>query len=469
MASMCGPEHRPWQPGNLLVVIDIGKSNAKIVLLDPLTGVELASMRRPNAARPGGPVRQLDLDGLTGWLLASLAALPERHRIAAIVPVAHGAACVMLDAGGAPVLAPDYEDPALASEPGTYDALRDPFERTLSPLLPLGLNLGRQIHHVQHRLPDLFERVACIVPYAQYWAFVLSGSAASEVTSLGCHTDLWWPERNRFSDLSINAGWARLFAPLRRAAETLGVLRPHLAEQCGLPQDCAVLCGIHDSNASYLRHRMHRPATSRFAVISSGTWTVLLASNVEAAALRQERDMLANVDAFGSLVGTARFMGGREYVEVAGAEAPPPDRAGLERALAANAQVLPAFTIGGQFAGRSGRVVHADRLDATARAALATFYLALLTDVALDLLGAGGDLVIDGPLAENPLYPGLLAALRPGSNVLLGEDGAAPVGGARCLLLGASAEPAGLRRVSLGDPAILLAARTRWREAVRAG
>nr|WP_321984537.1 hypothetical protein [uncultured Lichenicoccus sp.] len=465
---MSAPQDRAWKPGDLLVVLDIGKSNAKIVLLDPLTGVELASMRRPNASRNDGPVRQLDLAGLTGWLLSSLAALPERHRIAAMVPVAHGAACVMLDVEGRALLAPDYEDPALASEPDAYDTLRDRFERSLSPPLPLGLNLGRQIHHVQRRLPDLFRRVDCIVPYAQYWALVLSGEAASEVTSLGCHTDLWWPVQGRFSELARNAGWDRLFASVRGAGETLGVLRPEITRQCGLPGDCAVLCGIHDSSASYLRHRMHRPASDRFAVISSGTWTVLLASNVEAGALRQERDMLANVDAFGALVGTARFMGGREYLEIAEAGAGAPDWSGLQRALAAGALVLPAFAVGGQFPGRSGELVNADGLDASARAALATFYLALLTDVALDLLGASGDLVIDGPLAENPLYPELLAGLRPDCTVLLGENGAGSVGGARCLLLGAMAEPAELRQVAPRDTPVLVAARTRWREAVRA-
>ena len=465
---MPGSNGRSWQPGHLLVVLDIGKSNAKIVLLDPLTGVELASVRRPNASLRGGPVRQLDLAGLTEWLLSSLAKLPERHRIAAIVPVAHGAACVMLDADGVAVLAPDYEDPVLASDPEIYDALRDGFDRSLSPRLPLGLNLGRQIHHVQHRLPELFKNVATIVPFAQYWAFVLSGVVSSEVTSLGCHTDLWWPTQNSFSGLAVSQGWAPLFAPVRQAGDSLGALRPDVAARCGLPAGCEVLCGIHDSNASYLRHRVHRPATGRFAVISSGTWTVLLASNVEPGALRQERDMLANVDAFGALVGTARFMGGREYVGVAGGEPPPPDWDGLRRALAADAYVLPALAVGGQFPGRPGQVVHGDGLDRVARSALATLYLALLTDVALDLLGAGRDLVIDGPLAENPLYPAVLAGLREDSAVLLGEDGAGSVGGARCLLLGAGAEPAGLRPVHPGDRETLVAARTRWLMALEA-
>ena len=466
---MPGAAEISWRAGDLLVVLDIGKSNAKLVLLDPVSGIEMASMRRPNASRPG-PVRQLDLAGLTGWLLSSLAALPERHRIAAIVPVAHGAACVMLDHEGEALLAPDYEDTVLDDASGLYDGLRDPFELSLSPALPVGLNLGRQIHHVQHRHPELFRRVACILPYAQYWAFLLSGIAASEVTSLGCHTDLWWPQQNRFSALAISQGWDRLFAPLRPASDRLGPVRPEIAARCGLPGDCAVLCGIHDSNASFLRHLVHRGGahrSGRFAVISSGTWTVMLASNVDARVLRPQRDMLGNVDAFGALVGTARFMGGREYLGVAGDGGAPPDWEGLHRALAANALVLPSFALGGQFPGQVAELMNAQFLDPVSRASLATFYVALLTDVALDLLGAGGDLIIDGPLASNPLYPALLAGLRPDSAILLGEDGAGSAGGARCLLLGVAAEPPALRPVSPGDGASVRAARARWRDAMQ--
>ncbi len=456
-----------WTAGRLLVVLDIGKSNAKIVLLDPVRGVELAALRRPNASVSGGPMLQLDIAGLRGWLLDVLSALPQRHRIGAIVPVAHGAACVMLDAAGEAVLAPDYEDPALDEEDAGYEAARDPFGRSLSPRLPAGLNLGRQIRHVQRRLPGLFARVATILPYPQYWAYLLCGVAASEVTSLGCHTDLWRPAENRFSALVEAAGWTSYFPELRGAAERLGSVRPDIAARCGLPADCAVLCGIHDSNASYLRHRMHRGETERFSVVSSGTWTVVMANGVPVDVLDARRDMLANVDAFGAVVGTARFMGGREYLAVAGAEDRVPTRDGLSQALRAGAMVLPSLAAGGQFLGRKGRIMQADALGGAARAALATLYVALLTDVALEMLRADGDIVVDGPLAQNPLFPGLLSALRPASTVFLSDAVAGSVGGARCLLLGARAAGPALRQVDEPEPTDgLQAARARWRAAL---
>ena len=450
----------------LLAILDIGKSNARLIVLDPASGEQLHAARRAN--RPaGGPMRQLDVAGLRDWLLHALAACPQRARITGIVPVAHGAACVMLDRGGDIVLAPDYEDPAFEQDDAAYARLRCGFAETFSPDLPLGLNLGRQIFHVQQRLPAYFERVTQILPYPQYWAWMLSGVAASEITSLGCHTDLWSPARADFSPLVRSQGWQRLFPPLRAASDRLGPVRAPIAAATGLDPRCRVLCGIHDSNASYLNHRMHRGRDEPFSVISSGTWTVILAHDADLSALRQDRDMLANVDALGDVVGTARFMGGREYEAVAGPDAAIPDADALSRVLASSATVLPSFTAGGQFPGRIGAILDAAELDPPARAALASLYVALLSDVALDLLGAAGDIVIDGPLAENALYPGLLAALRPNSQVRRGEAGAGTAGGALCLALGKAAPAPLLRDVenSLKAPGLAEYAR-RWRETV---
>ena len=311
----------------------------------------------------------------------------------------------------------------------------------------------------------MFGRVAAIVPFAQYWSWLLSGVLASEVTSLGCHTDLWRPADGRWSGLVERSGWARLFAPVRAASDVLSVVRPELAARLGLASDCAVVCGIHDSNASFLRHRSHRGRDERFSVVSSGTWTIVLSAGTPPRALDPARDMLGNVDAFGELVGTARFMGGREYEAVAGAGEP--SRAGLERALAAGAFVRPSLALGGQFIGRAGRIENGAGLDGEALASLATFYVALLTNVALGLLAASGPVIVDGPLGRNPLYPGLLAALRPGAPVLLGDDVAGSVGGAQCLVLGERGRARALRRAApLEGAAVIGPAAERWRSEV---
>jgi len=158
-----------------------------------------------------------------------------------------------------------------------------------------------------------------------------------------------------------------------------------------------------------------RPENERFAVVSSGTWTVVMAHGAELERLQEGRDMLANIDAFGSPVATARFPGGREYEAIAGDNplTRQPTLESLKGVLQKRALALPSFAgTGGPFVGQRGKLVDTEQLDARERGALATLYCALQTDLLLDLLGAPSPVIIDGPLTENPLYGPVLATLR---------------------------------------------------------
>jgi hypothetical protein len=154
-----------------------------------------------------------------------------------------------------------------------------------------------------------------------------------------------------------------------------------------------------------------------------------MAHGADLTRLREDRDMLANVDALGTPVATARFMGGREYESIAGntraARYPTPES--LMRVIKRRAFAIPYVTnTGGRQAQRDGEFINAEGLDEVDRGALATLYCALQTDVQLDLLGASGDIIIDGPFATNPLYGAILSAFRPGSRVLFGDNRAGP-------------------------------------------
>ena len=225
------------------------------------------------------------------------------------------------------------------------------------------------------------------------------------------------------------------------AGATIGTLRPALARETGLSPRTRVLAGIHDSNASFLCHRAGRESGEPFTVLSSGTWTIILANGGALDALDESRDCLANVDAYGEPTASARFMGGREYAAIAGDAAVAPTRADLNAALARGAMALPSFAeAGGPFPGRCGRLVDAGGLAAGERAALASLYLALMSDVSLNLLSSRGPIAVEGPLAKNTLFGGLLAALRQDQPVHLSEDAAGTVGGA--LRLAGPAPPA---------------------------
>jgi sugar (pentulose or hexulose) kinase len=405
----------------LIAVFDVGKTNAKLALVDPLLGQEIWSMRRANEPVESPAGRQLDVVRIEAWLLAALRAAPQRERISVIVPIAHGAAAVLVDHAGEVIAAPDYEDVRFDEVAEEYRALRDSYSMTFSPQLPQGLNLGRQLFFLQQRRAAQFQRVAHILMYPQYWSWRLSGVMATEVTSLGAHTDLWRPHERVYSALARKQGWARLMPSMRSAPERLGRIRDIVAAAAGLPADCEVACGIHDSNASYLRFLLDREREA-FTVVSSGTWTIVMANRGDLRRLREERDMLANVNAFGAPVATARYMGGREYEAVA-QSAELPSAEALQTVMGQGAIALPSFASAGPFAGRRGEMENTSGLGGAQRAALATLYSTLMTAQLIESLGAAGEIFVDGPLARNPLFAGLLAACVPVGTVRTYAEG----------------------------------------------
>jgi len=455
-------------PNDLIAVIDIGKTNAKVSLIDAVSGETTWNLQCRSGTVDRIGIRELDVMGIECMVLAALAAAPGKARIRAIVPVAHGAAAVLLSASGEILAAPDYEDSAFGSVDESYRRLRDPFELTLSPLLPLGLNLGHQFYYLQQTHPELFRPCAAILLYPQYWAWRLSNVMATEITSLGCHTDLWRPKEADYSALAKSQRWDKLLPPRHSAGEVLGTVSTEVSRITGIDSNCQVLCGIHDSNASYLCYRASRPEDEHFAVVSSGTWTVVMAHGAELDHLRESRDMLANVDAFGSPVATARFMGGREYEAIAGGSGAGriPTLDSLIAVLDQHAMALPSFAgTGGPFVGRRGRLVNAGQLTDVQRGALAALYCALHTDLLLEFLGTPNPVIIDGPLAENPMYVSVLATLRDKAQIFASDNRAGPAECAR-LLLGYT-PTSQLREIPPLDLLELEAYRTKWRTDTR--
>nr|WP_298716800.1 FGGY family carbohydrate kinase [uncultured Steroidobacter sp.] len=405
---------------SLIALIDIGKTHAKMSVIDPHSGAELRGSRRANAVIQASAMRELDVEAISQWLLDALREAPNRDRIRTLVPVAHGAAAVLIDHDDHVIAAPDYEDACFERVNDEYRHQRDAYPSTYSPDLPLGLNLGRQLFFLQEAQPRLFSRIAHALLYPQFWAWRLSGVMASEVTSLGCHSDLWLPREQTFSKLAQARGWDKLFPARKLASDVLGPISAELAAATGLDPQCQVVCGIHDSNASYLKFLIARERDEPFTVMSSGTWTVVMANRADLSRLREDRDMLASVDAFGSPVATARFMGGREYEAIAGTEARP-NLPALLNVIERQSMALPAFASGGPFAGRAGRLINAATLSGSERASLATLYVALMCELLIEMLGADGTVLIDGPLASNPLFGSILRALLPSRPVELSQ------------------------------------------------
>lgn len=405
-----------------IAVIDIGKTNAKLALVDLDTLSEIAVRTRPNVVLPGPPWRHFDTEGHWDFLLNGLKALHAEQGIDAISVTTHGASVVLLDARAdlaAPVL--DYEQPIPSDVSRAYDAMRPAFARTGSPRLANGLNVGAQLHYQFNQDPSLRDRTKHIVGYPQYWGHRLTGEMAWDVTSIGCHTDLWQPVAGQFSELVDRLGIADKMAPVRHSADILGTILPEIAAATGLPKNTPVSVGIHDSNASLYPHLLTEEAP--FSVVSTGTWVVAMAVGGKVQDLDPTRDTLVNVTAMGQPLPSARFMGGREYEIIQAGQSQPPTPQDVAQVLANAVMILPAVEpSSGPFGGHQMRWRGGEpALGSGQRSAALAFYLAMMTNTCLSLLEAKGMTIVEGPFAQNKAFRTMLSVAT-GRPVLHGQS-----------------------------------------------
>jgi sugar (pentulose or hexulose) kinase len=415
-----------------IAVLDIGKTNAKVLVVDLAAGAEEVLARVPNAVVRGGLYPHHDMETLWAFALNGLK-LAAARGVDAVSITTHGAACVLVDAAGGLVLPMlDYEHDGPESVAAEYEAVRPGFAETGSPRLPVGLNLGAQVFWLARAFPAEFARVRHVLMLAQYWSFRLSGVAASEATSLGCHTDLWNPWEGRFSSLVGRMGWEGLFPPVRKAADMLGPVLPSVAEATGLPMGTPVLCGIHDSNASLVPHLAEAPC----GVLSTGTWMIVMALGGRAVDLDAGRDVLVNVNALGQPVPTARFMGGREMEEIMGGRIVEPLEGDLRTVLEGRVMAMPSLHPGtGPFPGKRFGWTGGEP-EGGARMAAASFYAALMGAECLDLAGAEGPVIVEGAFGGNRAFLRMLATAT--GRVVKGSGQGAGTGLGAALLAGPS-------------------------------
>lgn len=432
-----------------ILVIDIGKTNAKLGLVDRQSGSLIETFTRDSRVVDRPPYPHLDTEGLWKWIVEHLAQAAALAHVECIAVTAHGAAAALVtdDALALPVIDYEFEGPDASAS--RYDALCSSFTETYSPKLPAGLNVGRQLFWQREQFPEQFARARALLPYPQYWTWRLTGRKAAEVTSLGAHTDLWNPIAREVSSFARREGFDRLIPQVLPADAVLGTLRADLCERSGLDPLCQVLVGIHDSNASlvpYL-HSFDEP----FTVVSTGTWVISFAVGSPLDTLVPERDCIANVNLRGDPVACSRFMGGREFAVLADGATAGAARADVERLLDDDIFALPSFTrTGGPFQGREGEIVATRPLSRSDRPALASLYAALVTDVALDLCGSRGDIIFEGAFARNDLIMAIVGALRPSQPVYCSADTTGTTTGTAMLASASIAVPP-LARVARAD------------------
>lgn len=415
-----------------VAVFDVGKTNLKLLVIE--AGRILDQRGTPNRVLPGPPYPHHDLAAAEAWLLAALRELAAAYPITALVTASHGSGGVLVDAQGPVLPMVDYEWPAPPGLADAYAAVAPSFLERGSRHLGGMTHLGRQAFYQAWAFPEAFARGQHLLALPQYWAWRLSGVAASEVTSLAAQSHLWDIFRHRPSSLVAAMGWQPLLPPLRPAHAVLGPITAAVAAATGLPPATPVLNGMHDSSANLYRYQ--RAGLGEATLLSTGTWLVGLDRRLAPEQLVEARAMTLNADIDGKPVGGVLAMVGRDFDLITQGRPAPITAADLAAVIAGGTLALPSFVpMDGIFVGSGGRGRIEGPTPATpvARTALATLYAALMAAACLDLLAAHGTVILDGGLTHAPLLPRLLASLRPDLTLLIEPQGGGTALGAALL------------------------------------
>ncbi|MET0299502.1 MAG: FGGY family carbohydrate kinase [Flavitalea sp.] len=296
---------------NIAAVFDVGKTNKKLLLFDEQYRLvqEFSTQLPETSDEDGFPCE--DVHALTNWLISSLEelSLDTRYRLKALNFTSYGASFVHLDTSGEPVTAlrnylKPYPDQLKNRFYQKYGGEEEVSRTTASPVLG-NLNSGMQLYQIAQEDPEVFSKIAYSLHLPQYLAFVLSGRYATDITSIGCHTNLWDFTNNEYHNWVNLEGLNAKFAPVKKGNDLIND-----PAKTGQPP---IGVGLHDSSAAlipYLR-QFQKP----FLLISTGTWCISMNPFNDTPLTKEEltNDCLCYLTYTGDPVKSSRLFAGNEH------------------------------------------------------------------------------------------------------------------------------------------------------------
>jgi len=450
-----------------IAVLDIGKTNKKILIFnEDLKIVEEKFIQIPEIEEDG--ILYDDVDRLKEWIINTLGSLAKSYNIKAISTSAHGATYSFVDENIESIV------PQIAynTDPGEnfhkefYERCGDPIElqkSTATPNFNLLINPAKGIYFTQKKFPKRIKKARHLILYAQFFGSWLTGHTCADPTYVGNHSYLWDFTNKNWSGVADKLGIRELLpAAFKNPWDSMGKIRPQIAEQTGLNADTIVTVGIHDSNGSMLPYivSMKEP----FLLNSTGTWCVIMNEKDE---VRFEKDELGkvvfyNMNAFWKPIKTAIFLGGMEFEHYSKIlqkihsrnDFPEFDQVLVQKIIDERAKfILPSVAKGiGQFPDSEPRIIEKgvvyplDSIESgrslpeffnnyEEALAVLNLSLAIQTKVSFDRadIQPGMDVFTEGGFSKNDSYNSILTGFYPDSQFYLtGLKEASAFGAAMC-------------------------------------
>lgn len=254
---------------NVVAIFDIGKTNKKVFLFDESYKIvwERSVNLEETVDEDGFPCE--DIQVLKNWILDRLSEIKNLsdYILKAINFSTYGASFVYVDENGK-ALTPLYnylKDYPEALKKKFYEKYKGEeifAVKTASPVLG-SLNSGMQIYRLKEERPELFEKVSYCLHLPQYLSFLLTGECFTDITSIGCHTNLWNFKKMKYHKWLKKEQIIDKIAPLHYAKDVIKI-----------DGDIAVGVGLHDSSSAMIPYTIN--FTEPFVLLSTGTWSISL-------------------------------------------------------------------------------------------------------------------------------------------------------------------------------------------------
>ena len=299
------------QKKSVVAILDVGKTNKKLLLFDEAYNLVYEKSERMEET--------VDEDGFPCEDLASLASSVvemigsslkiEGFDVKAINFTAYGASFVLIDGDGK-TLTPLYN--YLKPYPqdiqhqfyAQYGGEKSFSRCTASPVLG-SLNSGMQVLRIKREQPEIYSRTAFALHLPQYLSYLFTDLAVTDITSIGCHTNLWDFTKQTYHDWVQHEEIAESLAPIISSTHVEKINIDGHALSCGI--------GLHDSSSALIPYLIC--FKDPFVLVSTGTWSISLNpfDHVPLADEELEKDCLCYLQYTGKPVKASRLFLGNAH------------------------------------------------------------------------------------------------------------------------------------------------------------
>jgi sugar (pentulose or hexulose) kinase len=254
---------------NVVAIFDIGKTNKKVFLFNENYQIVWENSVNFSEIEDEDGFPCEDINTLESWVNSSLTEIKSisQYILKAINFSTYGASFVYVDDAGKP-LTPLYNylrsyPEVLKSEFYSKYKGEEKFAvKTASPVLG-SLNSGMQIYRLKEENPALFDKVKYCLHLPQYLSSLFTGEYFTDITSIGCHTNLWNFKKIKYHKWLKKEAIKSKLPPIHNAEDTINI-----------DGDIAVGIGLHDSSSAIIPYLIN--FEEPFVLLSTGTWSISL-------------------------------------------------------------------------------------------------------------------------------------------------------------------------------------------------